>query len=249
MIRTVAPLLLILGLLAASGLAQGRGRGGSTPVGPPPLLQWVEPVPLDRDVAERLFEAYDTGRYGDFDEIASAFRAAVINPFEFETAAQRWMNAATDRRRQPLVAAAVALELASVSLRRDAIDARDVQQFAMREAATRVGIVLAELGCAWLREDAPLAAEQSWHAAFVALARATGRHEDILPGTDPLLRDLSLARLAGISGRRMSQLERTRIPNRNLREERAREAYRTLVTQLQRNARQVSHSTRINAAA
>jgi hypothetical protein len=207
-----------------------------------------EAVSLGRPAAQRLFETYDSARYKEFDEIAATFRGAVINPFDFEVEADAWM-AAADRRRRALVAAAVAVELAAVSFRREALDARDVERIAMWRAANQVGIVLAELGCAWLREDVPQAVEQSWHEAFVALAQAMGRAEDILPSSDWELRDLRLARLAGISGRRMSQLERTRVSDRQRREDREREAYRILVNQLERSARRLSSSTRIDAAA
>src|SRR5687767_318163 len=69
---------------------------------------WVEPMPLDHEVAERLFTAYDAGRYGDFDRLLGPLAASVINPFEFEVEAERWIEAGADRQRQALIAAAVA---------------------------------------------------------------------------------------------------------------------------------------------
>ena len=138
---------------------------------------WIEPAPFDAGAAESLLTAYDTGRYVDFDRLLDPLRASVINPYEFEVGAERWITAGADRRRRGFVAAAVALELAAAQRPR-----RQVPASALEEATvTEVRFVLAELGCAWLREHPPSMAEQAWHTAFVALARITDREDQIIP--------------------------------------------------------------------
>jgi hypothetical protein len=170
--------LLLVVSLSASAFSQ-RGAQGR-----PVRLDWVEPTPLDPDVAARLFSAYDTGRYAEFDRLADTLASAVINPFEFEADAQRWMDAAADRRRGAFVAAAVALELASTSLRSE-------------PSAIQIRYVLAELGCAWLRDHPPAPAEESWHEAYAGLARGAGGQggQGVIPMTDPIPRLAELGRM------------------------------------------------------
>lgn len=132
-------------------------------------FEWVAPDPLGHDTAERMFTLYDTGRYDEFHTVAASF-TTYPNPFEFEAEAESWIASSPERPRRALVAAAVALELASRRL------VVDMTRPATAEAHTvhQMNSVLAEVGCALLREHPPSAIEQEWHAAFVAVARRMG---------------------------------------------------------------------------
>ena len=195
---------------------------------------WVEPQQLDRDVTERLLTAYDAGRYEDFDRLLGPVTASVINPFEFEADAERWIEAGTDRRRRALIAAAVALELATAPRPRRA----DTSSALTDVMVTEVRFILSELGCVWLRDHSPARMERSWHVAFVALARATGQEERIIqspvtqPEPDP--------------SRNASQSNRGR-PRQSLEPERQ-TVHQEVVARLRRHASRVGRSSRIAAA-
>jgi hypothetical protein len=227
-------LLLVAVLGSTSGLAQWGGHstgqqanGGS-----------VEPTPLDSDIVERLLAAYGDGRYADFDRLAEPLAASVINPFEFEADGERWIDAGADGRRRAFVAAAVALELARVPLRRtgaivlerNAIDAR---------------FVLAELGCAWLREHPASPAERSWHAAFVALARATSREGYVIPVVSWEAR---VAPLTGLHEKEIRSLVESAKRKDRERETHLSQAHREILTQLRRKATRLSGKTRIDVS-
>jgi len=213
-------------LFSSSGLAQGFVSFGLAN-GPPPV-KWIEPSPLGTDTVERLLGSYDEGRYEEFDALAQTLTASVINPFEFEADAERWIDQTNERARRALVAAAVALELATTSVRRE-------------PTVTHFQFMVAELGCSWLRDQPSSPAERSWHAAFVAMARRTGREGDVISIDPPTAK---LARLGVGSGRVGAAGDKAR------RDEDARwkSAHRDLVTRLRRDARHVSDSTRIDDA-
>lgn len=135
MSRTVFARILGVLLLAAGLPASSLAQWGPT------SLEWVEPAPLDGDIVNRLLTAYDTGRYADFEQLAGTLASAPINPFEFEADAERWMNAAPDRRRRAFVAATVALELASLAVHQTshsvpAMSDADLQQRSERRRQT-----------------------------------------------------------------------------------------------------------------
>jgi tetratricopeptide (TPR) repeat protein len=223
----VAPLGCLVAaaaLFSSSGLAQGFVSFGQAN-GPPPV-RWVEPTALGADTVERLLASYDEGRYEAFDALAQTLTAAVINPFEFEADAEPWINRTTERPRRALVAAAVALELAATSVRRE-------------PTVTHFQFMAAELGCSWLRDQPASPAERSWHAAFVAFARRTGREGDVIVIAPPTA---ILERLGVASGRLGAAGDRAR------RDEDARwkSAHGELVARLRRDARHVSDATRID---
>ena len=90
------------------------------------------------------------------------------NPFEFEADAESWIAAATDRRRRSFVVATVALELASRQL-----VLHPTRSLPFTNTVHQMNFVLAEVGCAFLRDHPPSQMEHAWHTAFVALARRT----------------------------------------------------------------------------
>jgi len=145
-----------------------------------PSFKWVDPTPLDPEVARRLFTLYDNGKYEEFDRLLAPLAQSVTNPFELDADADAWIQASPERNRRGLVAATVALELANV-----------------QRGAHLWSLELAELGCALLRELPPTASERSWHEAFIALSRLTFSVERIeprasAPATD--LRDVERAK-------------------------------------------------------
>ena len=195
---------------------------------------WVEPRQLDRDAAERMLTAYDAGRYGDFDRLLDPVGASVINPFEFEADAERWIAAGADTPRRALVAAAVALELATAPRPRRT----DTASALTAVMGTEVRFMLAELGCAWLRDRSPSSSERPWHAAFIALARATG-HEDRIIQSSVTPPQTAPSRSAGkpSSGRPLQSLG----PERQT-------VQQEVAGRLLRHASRASRSSRIDAA-
>ena len=241
--RILGVLLLTTGL-PADGLAQWG----------PMSLEWVEPAPLDGDTVTRLLTAYETGRYADFEQLAATFASAPLNPLEFEADADRWMNAAPDRRRRAFIAAAVALELASLPVQQSSHEPPAMSDIEMQQRTERrrqtliqVGFVLAELGCAWLRDHPPLAAEKHWHAALVALARTTSREGYIVPITNS---QIFFARLVKSSaGRDWPSMERSSRQNDARMMDERRRQYDSLMRRMRGSAARVSASTRINVSA
>lgn len=170
MFTAILGVLLMASALPASGVVQWGGNLSDD-------ADRVEPKRLDPGVAERLLTAYDTGHYADFDQLASRFTSSPINPFEFEVEAERWIDAVPDRRRRAFVAAAVAIELAATPPPRPSSEIFRPEE----KVALDMRFILAELGCAWLRDLPPSPAERFWHTAFVALARVTHREGYVIP--------------------------------------------------------------------
>jgi tetratricopeptide (TPR) repeat protein len=187
---------------------------------------WVEPTTFDRSNAERLFTLYDTGRYAEFDAVANALALSFPNPFEFEADAEHWIGASMERGRRSFVVATVALELASRQL-----VLHPTRSLPFTNTVHQMNFVLAEVGCAFLRDHPPSRVEHAWHTAFVALARRTRSPFQInapLPASDR-----SGAGLAKYDARTLA---------RQLRE------HDELMKRLRRAATRVSPSTRIDAS-
>jgi tetratricopeptide (TPR) repeat protein len=195
-------------------------------------------MPLDPAVAGQLFTMYDTARYADFDRLARTLASTVINPFEFEADAERWMAGASDRHRSAIVAAAVALELASSSTRGPGEPTR-AQQF----TALQLRYVLAELGCAWLRDHPPLPAEESWLEAYVGLSKGAGGQGG-QGGVDLWSNTPTFAKL----GRMPSRVVQNDADRRRESDAEWRSDHQSIVTRLRREAARVSRSSRIEPA-
>jgi hypothetical protein len=152
-----------------------RGGARALPADVTPW-EWVEPARLDPVTADRLFTLYDSASYGEFQRAIGTLAHSLTNPFEFEADAVSWIGAGPDLSRRSFVAAAVAMELAAAQRPRQSLDAPSIG----RELTTlHLNFVLAEVGCAFLRDHPRSPAERSWHAAFVALARAYDREDHV----------------------------------------------------------------------
>jgi hypothetical protein len=185
---------------------------------------WVQPASLDSDSVEQLFTLYESGRYTEFDRIVGTLPASFLNPFEFEADAERWIG--DDPERRAFVAAAVALELASRQLRLDTTRPGGAETNTIRQ----MNFVLAEVGCALLRDYPPSPIELQWHVAFVGLARRIGSFSQI--NAPPALRPPM-----GRGNRRGPDLF-----------ERQRKEHGELMRRLRQRASRVSRSTRIDSS-
>ena len=189
---------------------------------------------------EQLLTAYDSGRYAEFDSLAPRLTSSLINPFDFEAEVERWVEASADRPRRAFVAAAVALELA-VTMRPQRAGETPGLLGPSERTINDMRFILVELGCAWLHDHPPTKAEETWHAAVIALARATRSEDQIMSVEMPA----DLTRLLSTTRARLLYL-RLLASFREADKQKA--AHQDFLLRLRSQAAGASRSSRINAS-
>lgn len=142
---------------------------------------------LPRDVVHSLLNAYERGEYSRFEELASRHAMVAANWLTFEADARVWISEPPAAPQRPLIAAAVALELA------------DVQRGSWAGAR-----MLVEAGCLLVQRQAPSAAERLWHNAVAALAVSMADFDLLID--DPDLTPEQLAELNALRAEAVAQI-------------------------------------------